>query len=149
MNLVMMRMEETKKIRMKMRQKQMMEAEEKFRKKEMNKKVQNERIEKNKKWRDRKRSEYGDTELSDEGSIASRKCIEWMVRSELKCCSCQQDMSPPLKIYQCGEGHSVCQQCRYLEHGQVGFSPPPLSLSLSLSLTFYIFRFARPVREKL
>eukprot|EP00090_Calanus_glacialis_P019133 TRINITY_DN29476_c0_g1_i1.p1 TRINITY_DN29476_c0_g1~~TRINITY_DN29476_c0_g1_i1.p1 ORF type:complete len:232 (+),score=72.30 TRINITY_DN29476_c0_g1_i1:62-697(+) len=119
MNLVMMRMEETKKIRMKMRQKQMMEAEEKFRKKELDKKVQNERIEKNKKWRDRKRSEYGDTELSDEGSIASRKCIEWMVRSELKCCSCQQDMSPPLKIYQCGEGHSVCQQCRYLEHGQI------------------------------
>ena len=144
MNLVMMRMEETKKIRMKMRQKTMMEAEEKFRKKEMDKKVQNERIEKNKKWRDRKRSEYGDIELSEEGSIASRKCIEWMVRSELKCCSCQQDMSPPLKIYQCGEGHSVCQQCRYLQHGQVGHR---LSLSHSLS-PFLIFRFARPVREK-
>jgi hypothetical protein len=57
MNLVMMRMEETKKIRMKMRQKNMMEAEDKFRKKEMEKKLQIERIEKNKEWRDRKRSD--------------------------------------------------------------------------------------------
>jgi len=120
MNLVMMRMEETKKIRMKMRHKTAMEEEDKFRRKEMEKKNQIERIEKNKEWRDKKKREYGDMELSDEGSIASRKCIEWMVRSELKCSSCQQDMSPPLKIYQCGEGHSVCQQCRYLQHGEVG-----------------------------
>lgn len=120
MNLVMKRMEETKKIRMKMRQKLALEEEEKFRKKEMEKKLQMDRIEKNKEWRDRKKAEYGDIDLSDETSTASRKCIEWMVRSELKCSTCQQDMSPPLKIYQCREGHSVCQQCRYMENGEVG-----------------------------
>lgn len=119
MNLVMKRMEETKKIRMKMRQKLALEEEEKFRKKEMEKKLQMDRIEKNKEWRDRKKAEYGDIDLSDETSTASRKCIEWMVRSELKCSTCQQDMSPPLKIYQCREGHSVCQQCRYMENGEV------------------------------
>ena len=122
MNLVMMHMEETKRIRMKMRQKTMNEAEDKFRKKEMERKLQVERIEKNKEWRDRKRCENGDTEhfLSEEGSTVTRKCIEWMVRLELKCFSCQQDMSPPLKIYQCEEGHNVCQQCRYQAGGQVG-----------------------------
>ena len=120
MNLVMKRMEETKKIRMKIRQRQMMEEEEKFRKKEMEKKVQMERIEKNKEWRDKKRAESRDNaENEDEGSRVSRKCMEWMVRSELKCSSCQQEMSPPLKIYQCIFGHCICQQCRYLENGQI------------------------------
>ena len=127
-----------------MRHKNAMEEEDKFRRKEMEKKLQIERIEKNKEWRDKKKREYGDIGLSDEGSIASRKCIEWMVRSELKCSSCQQDMSPPLKIYQCGEGHSVCQQCRYLEHGEVG---PHFGVE-----TLYLFllsRFARPARGTL
>eukprot|EP00092_Neocalanus_flemingeri_P028234 GFUD01030660.1.p1 GENE.GFUD01030660.1~~GFUD01030660.1.p1 ORF type:complete len:225 (+),score=64.61 GFUD01030660.1:146-820(+) len=124
MNLVMMRMEETKKIRMKMRHKTRNEVEDKFRKKEMDRKLATERIQKNKEWRGRKRSENGEMESfgSDEGSTATRKCIEWMVRSELKCWACQQDMSPPLKIYQCEEGHSVCQQCRYQEGFKVCLS---------------------------
>ena len=100
---------------MKMRQKMMNEEEAKFRKKEMDAKLKMDRIEKNKEWRDRKRVENGVTEKygSEEGSVATRKCIEWMVKSELKCCSCFQAMSPPLKIYQCEEGHNICQQCRY------------------------------------
>ena len=119
MNLVMMRMEETKRIRMKIRHKQMMEEEERFRKKEMEKKLQMERIEKNREWREKKREESGEKDPSEDGSRASRKCMEWMVRSELKCSTCQEDMSPPAKIYQCSQGHCICQQCRFKEDGKV------------------------------
>ena len=40
------------------------------------------------------------------------KCIEWMLRSELKCCGCGEEMAPPLKIFQCQLGHSQCQRCQ-------------------------------------
>ena len=47
-----------------------METEDKFRKKVMKRKLQIERIDKNKEWRDRKRTENGDLEhfVSDYGS---------------------------------------------------------------------------------
>ena len=34
-----------------------------------------------------------------------------MIKSELKCCGCNGEMSPPLKIFQCQMGHNQCQQC--------------------------------------
>ena len=44
--------------------------------------------------------------------LLSSKCIEWMIKSELKCCGCNGEMSPPLKIFQCQLGHNQCQQCQ-------------------------------------
>ena len=55
MNLVMKRMEETKKIRMRLRERQLEEIERKYRKKELEGKLQLERISRNQEWRERKK----------------------------------------------------------------------------------------------
>lgn len=49
------------------------------------------------------------------------KCIEWMIKSELKCCGCNGEMSPPLKIFQCELGHNQCQQCHIQIEEKVTF----------------------------
>ena len=55
MNLVIKRMEETKKVRMRLREKQVVEEEETFRRREVEKKIQLERISRNKQWRQKKK----------------------------------------------------------------------------------------------
>jgi len=107
MNLVMKRMEETKKIRMRIRERQQAEEDERYQRKELEKTLQLERISKNQEWRERKKTSSQD----DLGCGFNSKCIEWMIKSELKCCSCDQEMCPPLKIFQCKFGHSQCQHC--------------------------------------
>lgn len=56
MNLVMKRMEETKKIRMRIRERQLEDEERRIGHKAMEKEVQLDRIYKNKEWRERKRN---------------------------------------------------------------------------------------------
>lgn len=55
MNLVIKRMEETKKVRMRLREKQVVEEEERFRRREVDEKIQLERISRNKQWRQKKK----------------------------------------------------------------------------------------------
>ena len=120
MNLVLKRMEMTERVRSKLREQRRQEAlleEEKMANK---KQMEFDRIEKNREWRQKKMSEgtisngcdqlrlaLGDTPLGGE------KCLEWMVRSELLCNSCHQEMAPPVKIYQCAACHNICQHCKY------------------------------------
>ena len=107
MNLVMKRMEETKKVRMRLREKQQEEEGEKMMKKEMEKKEQLERMSRNKEWREKKRSSISSgSTVSDSPSSCQRKCAGWMLRCELRCCGCLAELCPPGKIYQCHRAHS-------------------------------------------
>lgn len=74
MNLVMKRMEETKKIRMRLRERQLEEEEDKYRKKEVENKLQLDRITKNQEWREKKKSfcSYGRDEFLND-CISNRK----------------------------------------------------------------------------
>ena len=123
MNLVIKRMEETKKVRMRLREKQVVEEEERFRRREVDEKIQLERISRNKQWRQKKKpfGFYDDWDSNRKGNrynlvlsivCLCSKCIEWMLRSELKCSGCGEEMAPPLKIFQCQLGHSQCQRCQ-------------------------------------
>ena len=121
MNLVMKRMEETKKVRMRLREKQQEEEGEKMMKKEIEKKEQLERISRNKEWREKKRSSIssisssnGSTsflETDGDPSSSRRKCGEWRLRCQLRCWGCLEELCPPGKIYQCHQAHSHCQLC--------------------------------------
>ena len=126
MNLVMKRMEETKKVRMRLREKQQEEEGEKMMKKEIEKKEQLERISRNKEWREKKRSSCSSSNgslvswLETAGSLTSsqRKCGEWMLRCELRCCGCLEELTG--KIYQCHQAHNHCHLCYEDKHNQVG-----------------------------
>ena len=66
MNLVMKRMEETKKIRMRIRKRQLEDEERRIGFKAMEKETQLERIAKNKEWRERKKTSGATTSLRDQ-----------------------------------------------------------------------------------
>ena len=120
MNLVLKRMEMTERVRTKLRDQRRQEAlmeEEKMKNK---KQMEFERIEKNREWRQKKISEGTVSNGFDDlrvtlgcTPVGLGRCLEWMVRSELLCCSCQGEMFPPAKIYQCAECHNICQDCKY------------------------------------
>ena len=129
MNLVMKRMEETKKVRMRLREKQQEEEGEKMIKKEMEKKEQLERMSRNKEWREKKRSSSSsgstgclETDGDSPSSSCQRKCAGWMLRCELRCEGCLAELCPPGKIYQCHRAHSHCQLCYRDKHRKVGCS---------------------------
>ena len=108
MNLVMKRMEETKKVRMRLRERQQQDEDERLKKKELEKKIQLDRISKNREWREKKRQDV--SELSSVFG-SNRKCVEWMVRLEMQCSECGEEMVPPGRIYQCHQSHNYCQHC--------------------------------------
>lgn len=66
MNLVMKRMEETKKIRMRIRERQVEDEERRIGYKAMEKETQLERMAKNKEWRERKRNTGSSNSLRDQ-----------------------------------------------------------------------------------
>ena len=66
MNLVMKRMEETKKIRMRIRERQLEDEERRIDFKAMEKETQLERIAKNKEWRERKKTSGATNSLRDQ-----------------------------------------------------------------------------------
>ena len=66
MNLVMKRMEETKKIRMRIRERQVEDEERRIGYKAMEKETQLDRMAKNKEWRERKRSTGSSNSLRDQ-----------------------------------------------------------------------------------
>ena len=67
------------------------------------------RAEKNKAWRMRQ----------EEKMINNWREVECRVREELSCPCCAGEMTPPSGIYQCRDGHVVCQQCYQHKHVQV------------------------------
>ena len=123
MNLVMKRMEETKKVRMRLREKKEEEEEERLQKKELQRKIQMERISKNKEWREKKRDasdicsvlgsqskgRFIQFNNSAENSTSSSQVVEWVLRSWLRCCQCGEEMTG--RIYQCHQSHPHCQHC--------------------------------------
>ena len=142
MNLVLYRMEDTERIRFKLREKRRQEIREKAAKDEENEKERMDRMERNRKWRDRKLGRESFESLLEEKTQDEReerriKNKEWRERRvhlktreneerkenlsqsleqeilpELECPYCQVEMRPPTKIYQCQEGHNLCQHCK-------------------------------------
>ena len=152
MNLVLYRMEDTERIRYKLRERRRQEIREKAAKEEEMEKKQMERIERNRKWRERKYGKDDSLESDggkglDEKEERKQKNKEWRERRmnpkpcndlaeyqkkshqgttletdllpELECPYCQAEMSPPTKIYQCLEGHNLCQKCKSLRNMKV------------------------------
>jgi len=64
------------------------------------------RAEKNRQWRIRKEKELNICKTD-------WRTVEDRVREELNCPYCRVEMSPPCKIYQCRDGHVVCEECRF------------------------------------
>ena len=69
------------------------------------------RAEKNKAWRMRQ----------EEQMMNNWREVEHRVREELCCPCCAEEMTPPSRIYQCRDGHVVCQQCFQHKHIEVFF----------------------------
>ena len=123
MNLVMKRMEETKKVRMRLRERKEEEEEERLQRKELQRKIQMERISKNKEWRERKRDasdicsvlgseskgRFIQFNNSVEKGMSSSQVVEWVLRSWLRCCRCGEEMTG--RIHQCHQAHPHCQHC--------------------------------------
>lgn len=149
MNLVMYRMEDTERLRSRMRERRRREVFEKAEKEEEREKAIFARAERNRRWRARREAgaalkkdddnDDDDDEDDDEDEKVKRrkKNKEWRERrsssnsqvdvtsasapvpplsslllTELICPFCQEDMAPPGEIWQCREGHSLCQKCR-------------------------------------
>jgi len=149
MNLVMYRMEDTERLRSRMRERRRREVFEKAEKEEEREKAVFARLERNRRWRARREdSGAGKKDDDEEGGEEEegekdakekrkRKNKEWRERrsasnsqvdltnasapvpplsslllTELTCPFCQEDMAPPGEIWQCREGHSLCQKCR-------------------------------------
>ena len=145
MTLKMYRMEDTERVRMKLREDRRKEVRDKFDREEELEKMREERMMKNKKWREKKfGSEHlsveENTKLSDkeqrilnnrrwresrernerlvdndksepQSSSVMINRLEMEVLTELICSFCQAVMGPPTLIYQCSEGHTLCQHC--------------------------------------
>ena len=147
MTLTMYRMEDTERVRFKLREDRRREVREKAEKEEEMEKLKEERLERNRRWRERKfgsekLSIADNTDLSEnelrklknkewrekrvQGSsiTASSVCppdisnkdpetrLEHLILAELMCPYCQDEMGPPTLIYQCSNGHNLCQNCK-------------------------------------
>ena len=60
------------------------------------------RAEKNREWRMKKEKEV---------SEPNWRKVEERVRAELNCPCCGKEMAPPWKIFQCRDGHVICEEC--------------------------------------
>jgi len=96
------RMDEEEQVKDRIRCKQQEETFAKRCKQDEKRKQEMTRAEKNKEWRMKKEKE---------GVDVNWRKVEERVRGELCCPSCQRDMAPPGKIYQCRDGHVVCEEC--------------------------------------
>ena len=152
MNLVMYRMEDTERVRYNLRERRRHEIRHKAAKEEETEKKQMERIERNRKWRERKHGKevFQEYEGKDEGNeIEERRqknrewrekrlrprpsrelteyhkkanpsaSLETQLLPSLECPYCQAEMCPPTKIFQCSQGHNLCDKCKSLRQMKV------------------------------
>ena len=145
MNLVMYRMQDTERVRTKLREDRRRAIREKAEMEEQREKSQMERIERNKKWREKnfgkeKLEDIEEDKVLDEKEQRKNKNKEWrvkrensrngtpiiekkantvtkqglqnMVLTELLCPFCHEEMCPPTKVYQCEDGHNLCDKCK-------------------------------------
>jgi hypothetical protein len=145
MNLVMYRMEDTERVRTKLREDRRRAVREKAELEEHKEKSQMERMERNKKWREKKfghekLEDIDEDKVLDEKEQRKIKNREWrekressrngtpleekkqdtvintglsnMVLTELLCPFCHKEMCPPIRVYQCEDGHNLCDKCK-------------------------------------
>eukprot|EP00092_Neocalanus_flemingeri_P004029 GFUD01004336.1.p1 GENE.GFUD01004336.1~~GFUD01004336.1.p1 ORF type:complete len:247 (+),score=77.79 GFUD01004336.1:231-971(+) len=142
MNLVMYRMQDTERIRSKLREGRRQDLRINAEREEEKEKMIMERLERNRKWRERKSGmdkleDIAEDKVLDEKEERKLKNKEWrekrenqgkceekiteevpkkqslscMILPELQCLHCHQEMAPPTNIYQCEDGHNICQDC--------------------------------------
>jgi len=145
MNLVMYRMEYTERVRTKLREDRRRAVREKAEMEEQREKTQMERIEKNRKWREKKSGaeklnddlddkvldekeerkmknkewrekreslRYGNSNTTEKEDTLALKGLSNLILTELHCPFCHEEMCPPKKVYQCVDGHNLCEKCR-------------------------------------
>jgi len=145
MNLVMYRMEYTERVRTKLREDRRRAVREKAEMEEQREKTQMERIEKNRKWREKKSGaeklnddlddkaldekeerkmknkewrekreslRYGNSNTSEKDDTLGLKGLSNLILTELHCPFCHEEMCPPKKVFQCVDGHNLCEKCR-------------------------------------
>lgn len=153
MNLVMYRMADTENLRMKLRERTRSQIREKATREEEREKAQIERLERNRKWREKKVGKGGEEDGAEEKELDEKekrkeKNKEWREKrnsrdgldkvaeknngekltrfgilvqqlvTELQCPFCEEEMAPPTTVWQCEEGHNLCNKCRELEDMQ-------------------------------
>ena len=143
MNLVMYRMQDTERVRFKLREDRRQELRTKAEREEEREKMQMERVERNRKWREKKfgpdnlednaeekvldekeerklknkewrekRENQGKIQIKSPENATKKQTLSSMVLPELQCTNCHQEMVPPSNIYQCENGHNICQGCK-------------------------------------
>ena len=152
MTLTLYRMEETERVRFKLREDRRREVRERAEREEEREKMVEERQERNRRWRERRygseKLELADTAELSERELRKLKNKEWRekrssgdtdtsagggagpgagqgagpgaeqraelaILRELLCPWCQDEMGPPTQIFQCSQGHNLCQACRH------------------------------------
>jgi len=144
MSLVMYRMQDTERVRTKLREDRRFAVREKAELEEHKEKSQMERIERNRKWRERKfgkeklenieedkvlddkeqrkiknkewrekreSSRNGTPTMEQKPDIGMNQGFQNLVLTELLCPFCHKEMCPPAKVFQCEEGHNLCDKC--------------------------------------
>lgn len=68
---------------------------------------------KNKEWREKRESLHNvnSTQNQKEDHLAG-KGLSSMILTELHCPFCHEEMCPPKKVFQCVDGHNLCERCR-------------------------------------
>jgi len=143
MNLVMYRMQDTERVRFKLREDRRQAVRTKAEREELMEKMVMERLERNRKWRERKfgtdnlediaeekvldekeerrlknkewrerRQNQGKCPENNVEEVAKKETLVNLILPELQCSNCNQEMAPPINIYQCEGGHNVCQECK-------------------------------------
>ena len=148
MTLTLYRMEETERVRFKLREDRRREVRERAEREEEREKMVEERQERNRRWRERRygseKLEVADTAELSERELRKLKNKEWRekrssgdtdtsagggagqgaghragqraelaILRELLCPWCQDEMGPPTQIFQCSQGHNLCQACTH------------------------------------
>merc|ERR1711915_133852 len=77
------------------------------------------RASKNKEWREKREEErirknQETLEEYDDNIVKDDNVVEEALRNELKCPVCEMWMLPPVAIYQCEDGHALCEKCLQL-----------------------------------
>ena len=68
---------------------------------------------KNIEWRERrKKNQDADTEKRENEMVGLNQNLKSMILNELLCPFCHEEMSPPTRVFQCKDGHNLCEKCK-------------------------------------
>ena len=57
-------------------------------------------------------SSYGNSKTTEKEETLALKGLSNLILTELHCPFCHEEMCPPKKVFQCVDGHNLCEKCR-------------------------------------